>query len=112
VIRNNGLLPGFKNNNDDDELLTSRKILFNLTTNLPLHERRFSERGIRRHAPVPDLRRRQRFVERVGFVVEAWDRLGVCGRDDFAAAGLVRVRGTWRGLFAWICASGSGSGWC
>ena len=101
--------------------LTSREIFLNLATDLPFHERRLAEREVRRHAPVPDLRRRQRFVEGVG-LVETFDHLRVCGRDDVVAAVLVGVRGSgwlacrpasaWRGVFDGGLGSGSGGGWC
>jgi len=77
-------------------VLTSRKIFFDLTADFPLHERRFSEREVRRHAPVPDLRRWQCFVEWIR-LVQAVDHLRVRGRDDRAAAELVRVR-----PFGWL----------
>ena len=70
---------------------------------------------------MPDLGRRQRFVEGVG-LVETLDHVGVCGRDDVVAAALVRVRrsgwlacwpaSAWRGLLDGGLASGSGGGWC
>jgi hypothetical protein len=57
---------------------TSGKVFFDLTADLPLHERRLSEREIRRHAPVPDLGCWQRFMEGIRFV-QALDHLRVRG---------------------------------
>lgn len=66
---------------------TPLEILIDLTAHHTFHIRGFAKREVRRHTPMPDLRRWECLVERIR-PVERSDVLRVGGRNDAATARL------------------------